>query len=310
MSLLSETLKRGRLDELGVLVDVAEAGSLTATAARLGVPKSTVGRAIRRIEEDLGVALVRRMARGPVLTEPGRLLADLAAPHVAALRDATAAVGRTSSEAYGVLRVTAPADVGSVVLAPLMPGFLARHPRIRPELVHTLRVVDLIREGIDVAVRLTMRARLPASTLIARRLGFGDIAFYASMSYAARRGLPRHPGDLPNHDHVLLFPGESVVYDLKGPKGPVTVRVPGRVSGDDFLFVRGAVVAGVGIGALPWFIANQELAAGAITPVLPEYRLARGSAWVVHAPAKPVPPKVRAFVSYLLEHGTRVFTQP
>jgi len=310
MSLLSEKLQRGRLDELAVLVDVAEAGSLTAAAARLGVPKSTVGRAIRRIEEDLGVSLVRRMARGPVLTEPGRLLADLAAPHVAALRDATVAVGRTSSEAYGVLRVTAPADVGAVVLGPLMPGFLARHPRVRPEIVHTLRVTDLVREGIDVAVRMSLRHRLPSSTLIARKLGVVDMAFYASPSYAARRALPRHVGELPDHDHVLLFPGERVVYQLEGPKGAVTVRVPGRVNGDDFLFVRGAVVAGVGIGVLPWFIANQELATGSITRVLPEYRLVGGSAWVVHAPAKPVPQKVRAFCSYLLEHGTRIFTEP
>jgi len=87
------------------------------------------------------------------------------------------------------------------------------------------------------------------------------------------------------------------VYQLERPKGAVTVRVPGRVNGDDFLFVRGAVVAGVGIGVLPWFIANQELAAGSITRVLPEYRLVGGSAWVVHAPAKPVPPKLRAFCS-------------
>jgi DNA-binding transcriptional LysR family regulator len=310
MSLLPKKLRHGRLDELAVLVDVAEAGSLTATAARLGVPKSTVGRAIRRIEEDVGVSLVRRMARGAVLTEPGQMLAELAAPHVAALRDATAALGRTSSEAYGVLRVTAPADVGAVVLGPLMPGFLARYPRVRPEIVHTLRVVDLVREGVDVAIRLSLNNRLPSSTLIAKRLGAGDVGFYASMSYAARRELPKHAQDLPDHDHVLLFPGDRSTYHLKGPKGAVTVRVPGRVSGDDFLFVRGAIVAGIGIGALPWFIARQELAQGTITPVLPEYRLVGGSAWVVYAPAKPVPPKVMAFCSYLLEHGPRIFTQP
>src|SRR4051812_8698138 len=189
MSLLPEKLQRGRLDELAVLVDVAAAGSLTATAARLGVPKSTVGRAIRRIEEDVGIALVRRMARGPVLTEPGRALAEIAAPHVAALRDATAAIGHRSSEAYGVLRISAPGDVGASVLGPLMPGFLARSPHVRPEIVHTTRVADLVREGIDVAFRLTMRPRLPSSTLTARRLGTADLAFYASPAYAARRGL-------------------------------------------------------------------------------------------------------------------------
>ena len=109
---------------------------------------------------------------------------------------------------------------------------------------------------------------------------------------------------------MLLFPGDYNTYPLKGPKGIVKLRVPGRVSGDDLLFVRGAVVAGVGIGALPWFIASQELAAGTITRVLPEYRSAAGAAYVVYPPAKPLAPKVAAFCSYLLEHGPRIFTQP
>jgi DNA-binding transcriptional LysR family regulator len=99
-------------------------------------------------------------------------------------------------------------------------------------------------------------------------------------------------------------------YNLKGPKGVVKVRVPARVSGDDFFCVRGAVVAGVGIGALPWFIASQELAAGTITPVLPDYLAATGTAYVVYPPAKPILPKVAAFCSYLLEHGPRIFTRP
>jgi DNA-binding transcriptional LysR family regulator len=189
-----------------------------------------------------------------------------------------------------------------------MAGFLARYPRVRPEIVHTLRVVDLVREGFDVAIRLTLSHRLPSSTLIAKRLGVLDIGFYASTSYATRRELPKQPRDLLDHDNVLLFPGDSSTYHLKGPKGALKLRVPGRVSGDDLLFVRGAVVAGV--GALPWFIASHELAAGTITRVLPEYLVAGGSAYVVYPPAKPLPPKVAAFSSYLVEHGPRVFTQP
>src|SRR3954467_14134481 len=95
-------IRTDRLAELSMLVEVAEAGSLSRAAKKLRVPKSTVGRAIRRIEEDLGVSLVRRMTSGPALTEPGRLLAEMAAPHIAALRDAPAALGRSGSEAYGV----------------------------------------------------------------------------------------------------------------------------------------------------------------------------------------------------------------
>src|SRR4051812_34778630 len=114
-----EVLRRTRFDELGVLVTIAEAGSLSAAARRLGVPKSTVGRAVARLEEELGVSLVRRMGRGAALTDPGRLLVNLAAPHIAALRDATAALGQDASEAYGLLRVTAPSDIGTHLVAPL-----------------------------------------------------------------------------------------------------------------------------------------------------------------------------------------------
>src|SRR5690349_13194561 len=144
-----EQLRRTRFDELGVLVSVAEGGSLSAAAKLLGVPKSTVGRAIARIEEDLGVSLVRRMARDAALTEPGRLLASLSAPHVAALRDATAALGREASEVFGLLRLTAPSDISAHLVAPLLPTFLTRHSRLRIEVENTLRVVDLVREGVD-----------------------------------------------------------------------------------------------------------------------------------------------------------------
>src|SRR4051812_21370629 len=125
MRRIPEQLQRTRFDELAVLVAVAEAGSLTGAARNLAVPQSTVGRAIRRLEVDLGVPLARRMARGQPLTEPRRVLAELAAPHVAGLRDVTAALGREATEAYGLLRVTAPPDIGAMVLGPLLSGFLA-----------------------------------------------------------------------------------------------------------------------------------------------------------------------------------------
>lgn len=305
MSTFRERFPRARLDELGVLVEVAEAGSLSAAAKKLAMPKSTVGRAIRRIEEELGVSLVRRMTTGAALTEPGRLLADMAAPHIAALRDASAALGRNASEAYGLLRITTVADIGSLVLAPLLPGFLARHPRVRPELVLTLRSVDLQREGFDVGIRVALKA-LPSSALIAKKLGPLNIGLYAGTQYAARRQLPREPRDLLEHDNVVFFPGDANTYDMKGPKGTAKVKVPGRVSGDDFFFVRESVVAGIGIGAMPWFMASHELAAGRVVRVLPDYQAVLGSMYLVYPPAKPLPPKVAAFTAYLREHAPRL----
>jgi len=300
----------GRLDELGVLVDVAEAGSLTAAAKRLSVPKSTVGRSIRRIEEDLGVSLVRRMARGPALTEPGRVLADLAAPHIAALRDVTSALGRSSSEAYGLLRVTMPADIAGYVVAPLLAGFLARHPCVRLEIAHGLRVVDLVREGFDLAIRASWPKPMPSSSLIAKRLGTLSMGLYAGATYAAQRELPKNLDELLDHGVVLFYPGEHNTFPYIGPKGRVELKIPGRVSGDDFFFTRGAIVAGVGIGMLPWFMASPELAAGRIVRVLPDHAPVAAQIYVVYPPAKPVPPKVTAFCSYMAEHAPRLITEP
>jgi DNA-binding transcriptional LysR family regulator len=301
---LTEQLQRTRFDELAVLVMVAESGSLSAAAQRLGVPKSTVGRAIARIEEDLGVVLVRRMARGQALTEPGRVLAALAAPHVAALRDVTAALGRESSDVYGSLRITAPADVGTLLIAPLLPSFFSRYPRVRIQIEHTLRVVDLAREGVDLAVRLTL-GRLPSSTLIAKKLTRMNLALYAGTAYAAGRDLPKNTSDLHKHDHVVFYPGGNSLA-LEGPKGIVKVPVQGRVASNDFFFLREAIAAGVGIGPLPWFLAKPELAAGRITRVLPDYRAAGGTAYLVYPPTKPFPAKLSKFCAHLLEHVPRL----
>lgn len=305
-SLREQSQKRARLDELALLVEVAETGSLSAAAKKLRLPKSTVGRAVRRLEDDLGTSLVRRMAKGPALTESGRLLADMAAPHIAALRDVPAALGRTTSEAYGVLRITTLPDLASLILAPLLPGFLARHPRVRPEMVFTRRPVDLAREGFDFAIRASVSAQLPSSSLVAKKLGPNNIGLFASTQYATRRELPKRPEDLAAHDHIVFFPGDTYEYPLRGPKGSVKVKVPARINGDDFFFTREAVAAGLGIGAMPCFMATEELAAGRFVRVLPEYQYALGAMYIVYPSAKPVPAKITAFADYLREHAPRL----
>jgi DNA-binding transcriptional LysR family regulator len=309
MRKIAEQLQRTRFDELAVLVAVAEVGSLTGAAKQLGVPKSTVGRAIRRLEEDLGVALARRMARGQALTEPGRLLAQLSAPHVAALRDVTAALGRDAAEAYGLLRVTAPPDIGALVLGPLLAGFLARHPRVQIEVEHTLRLVDLVREGVDLAIRIAIGPRLPPSTLVARKLTKMNIALYASAAYAAGRELPEHPDELAAHDRVF-HTAVRTPFALEGPRGVVKVSLQGRIGGNDFVFVRELIASGAGIGPLPWFLASPEVASGRLVRVLPQYRAAGLTAHLVYPPAQPVPPKVIAFCAYLHEHAPRLMVPP
>jgi DNA-binding transcriptional LysR family regulator len=302
---------RVRFDEIALFVEVAAAGSLAAAAKRLGLPKSTVGRAITRIEQDLGVALVRRMARGQGLTEPGRRLAGVASGHIAALRDLASALTSEASEPYGTLRVTTTADVGTLVLGPLVVEFTARYPRIRVELDLTTRPVDLVREGFDLALRLTRRG-LPSSALVAKKLARVELGLYAGTSYVMRRGLAKLPADLTQHSIVgfrELDGGDVLTLEsVTGDKSTVRVAVNGSVSANDIFFVREAVNAGAGIGALPWFVARSDLAAGRVVRVLPEYRLGLTTAYLLHAAAQPLPLKLQVFRAFLLEHAPRMLT--
>jgi DNA-binding transcriptional LysR family regulator len=204
------------------------------------------------------------------------------------------------------LRIATLSDVGALVLAPLLPGFLARHPRVRPEVTLGLPSVDLAREGFDVGVRVGMATSLPSSSLIARKLGPIHTGFYASPSYAARRELPKRLRDLHEHDTVGFFPGDANVFSIKTPKGTAKLSLRPNVSGNDFFFVREAIVSGLGISMLPWFVARHELAAGRLVRVLPDHQMALGTLYVVHPPAKQLAPKVRAFTSHLLEHVPRL----
>jgi DNA-binding transcriptional LysR family regulator len=193
------------------------------------------------------------------------------------------------------------------VIAPLLPGFFARYPRVRLEIETAPRVVDLVTEGFDLGIRVALR-RLPSSTLIAKKLAPMNLALYAGTAYAARREVPKHPQDLVRQEFVLY--GGWTMVALQGPKGVAKVAVQGRASANDLFFMREAIAAGLGIGPLPWFLANPELAAGRITRVLPEYRLAGGTSYLVYPPAKPLSPKLVAFCSYLLEHAPRLIVQP
>jgi DNA-binding transcriptional LysR family regulator len=263
------------------------------------------------VEDDFGVALVRRMARGPSLTEQGRAIANVAAPHVAALRDVSSNLTSDRAEIYGRLRITAPSDLGVFILGPLVPQFLAQHPRVRIDVDLSLRVVDLVTEGFDFAIRVAPGGSLPSSTLMAKRLARLDLGLYASPTYAAQHGLPKRHEELAHHDN-MLFPGVAArgALSLLGPKGAVKVTIDGRIVANDFFFVREAVLAGAAIGPLPWYLASPELAARRLVRVLPEYRLNGGACYLVHPPAKPMPQKVAAFRSFLLERAPRVLIAP
>jgi DNA-binding transcriptional LysR family regulator len=288
------------LDDIATFVHVVRAGSFTAAARQRGVPKSTLSRALTRLEAEVGMTLLRRSSRRVGLTEAGRTFYERAAPHVAGLRDAIESVGDGDADPQGTLRITAPIDTAESFLGDMLVRFTARFPRINVEVDLSTHKLNLVEEGIDVALRAS--PRLDDASLVAKRLGDADLRLFAAPTYLARHGAPALPEALVEHECVLFRPikGQNE-WPLRGPSGERRVTVTGRVGGNDFAFIRGVLRAGAGIGLLPSFQAARELSQGTLAPVLPEWSWPVGSVYIVYLAARPTPRKVVAFRDFMME---------
>jgi DNA-binding transcriptional LysR family regulator len=289
-----------KLDEIAVFVHVVEAGSFAEAARQRGVPKSTLSRAVVRLEDAMRARLIRRTARKVSLTEAGRVLFDRAAPHVAGLRDATAVMGDCGDEPRGTLRITAPVDAGDAFLAEMMVRFAARYPLLRVEVDLSARMVNLVEEGFDAAIRAAPRIEDP--NVVARKVLRTEGLLFASPAYLARRGAPEAPGDLPDHDCVLFRPVDGKVeWRLHGPGGDQPVTVTGRLAGNDLTFIHAAVRAGGGVGVLPNFVAARDVAEGRLVRVLAGWTQPQGTVFIVYPAARHVPKKVLVFRDFVVE---------
>ncbi len=283
------------LNDLVVFTHVVDAGSFTAAARGLGLPKSAVSRRIARLEEQLGVRLLHRTTRKLNLTDAGRTLYDRGARIVSDVKDVERAVAEMQERPRGLLRVTAPVEFPSA--AQLVTGFLNLFPEVQIDLDLTNRYVDLVEEGIDVAVRA---GQLADSSLVAKKLGDGRRILVASPAYLATRGTPADIGALSDHDCILFGPWSAkATWSLIGPRGPLKVPVRGRISVNHLDAVRRVALAGLGIAVLPVDWIANDLTAERLSHVLPDVNPPPGSIWAVYPSRKHVPPTVRAFVDYL-----------
>jgi DNA-binding transcriptional LysR family regulator len=257
---------------------VVEDGGFTAAARTLRVPKSSVSRSVALLEEELGVRLLQRSTRA-----------------LAGLEDAEAAVSDLQSSLRGTVRITAPADAGVWILAPIVARFVAAHPDVHVDLLLTGRLVDLVTEGVDFALRA---AKLTDSSLVARRLTPRDAGLFAAPSYLARRPAPARVSELATHDCVLFrgVHGRSR-WLLTGPEGDESVDVRGPISADDFAFVHQVTVQGAGIALLPEFLGEVYGAhtRGELVRVLPGYVGLRGVWHLVYPSGRYLPRRAVAF---------------
>ncbi|HET9554657.1 MAG TPA: LysR substrate-binding domain-containing protein [Anaeromyxobacteraceae bacterium] len=278
---------------------VARAGRFSAAARELGMPKSSVSRGVARLEAALGVQLVFRTTRQVSLTAAGTALYDRLTPLLASVRSALVAMPEREEQPSGELRVTAPVDLGVLFLAEVVTRFTTRYPAVTVDLHLTGRVVDLVGEGFDVALRVA--SSLEDSTLVVRKAAAITVQVFASPLYLARRGTPRTEADLAEHDWVVFRSGPQKLR-VAGPRGAPGLGGRGRIVADDLLFVRDAVRAGAGLGLLPAFVAEPDVAAGTLVRVVPRYERTAGTLHIVTPAARHVARKVTAFRDLVLEH--------
>ena len=291
------------LDDIDTFARVAEAKSFSRAARALGLPTSTVSRSITRLEASLGVQLLTRTTRALALTSDGQALLARATPALASLRDAVRAVTEPADRPHGVLRLTAPYDLGVEWVSEIVALYVARYPEVQVEVHLTGRTVDLVAEGYDLALRA---GRLRDSTLVAKRVRNLEGAFYAAPAYLARVTAPRSLEELADHEFVLFrAPDHRVTLRVVGPKGDgETLEVKGRVSGDDFAFVRAATRAGSGVAALPRFMGDPDVRDGRLVQVLPGWNpIAGGNLHLVYPATHHLSAKVVAFRDLVLEQA-------
>jgi DNA-binding transcriptional LysR family regulator len=282
------------LNLLSMFIAVAQGSSFSAAAAKLGLRRSSVSRGVAALERSLGVQLFSRTTRSVALTTAGAALYAKVAPQLTALQEALGTLPEREEQPSGGLRVTAPNDIGAFVLPSIFSGFSMRYPAVHVDLRLTNRMVDLVTEGFDAALRVST-GRLADSTLIARRLSEIERQVFAAPAYLARaRGL-RTTADAAAHQWVLF-------RDTKLPPPLPTPKAKPALVGDDILFVREAVSAGMGLGVLPTFMVSEHVAAGKLVRVLPRLSFRLGAIYLVYPQAHYVPRKVTALRDYLVEH--------
>ncbi len=285
------------LNDILVFTRVAETKSFTAAAEQLGLPKSTVSRKLAQLEERLGVRLVQRTTRKLALTDIGQAYYERAARIVADVAAAEQIVTDMQSTPRGRLRVTAPVDLATRYLGVIVAEFLATQPDISVEIDATDRLVDLIDEGYDLAVRV---GPLPESTLIARRLTALDSRLVSSPAYLQRKGTPTTPDELDTHDRVLFTPSPRT-QSWTFSKGDATFDFgrPARFSSNNVATVLDVALAGTGIAILPDFMASQALAAGALVAVLPDWTARVNDIYAVYPARQNMPPRLALFLDHL-----------
>jgi len=286
------------LNDLRVFVRVVDRGRFAVAARELGVPTSTVSRTISRLEASTGTRLLQRTPRSVQVTREGRAIYSSVYEAVGTLERAARALEPATRRPKGVLRVTAPPEIGGTFLADVAVAFSERYPLVQVDVTLTNRAVSLVDEGFDVAVRAA--ARLADSSLVAKKLGDLEHALYASPRYLESHGTPSSPEELREHRCIVFRATDlTKTWRLEGKEGAVEVLVRARLGGDDFGYLRAAVLAGGGVALMPRLVCTKDEVAGRLVRVLPGFAAKGARLYLLYPSAAHLPARVTAFRDFV-----------
>lgn len=289
-----------KFQEMASFVAVVEAGSFVGAADATGLSKAAVSRHVAELEQRLGARLLHRTTRRLSLTDDGQLFFARAKEMLAAIDEAESEISSRSGEPSGLLRINAPLTFGVMHLAPLWGRFAQLYPKVSLDIELSDRVVDLVEEGYDLAVRIT---NLPSSQLVSRQLASTRMVACASPSYLALHGTPQHPRDLTQHEVISYsyWAARNEWTFVAPDDNPVVVRTRARIHANNGDTCRAAALDHQGIILQPDFLVADDLRRGDLVELFPGYRAMTLGIHAVYPSRKHLPIKTRRLVDFLVE---------
>lgn len=287
-----------RLQAIRLFIRVVDLGSFSKAAADMAMGQPSATKLVAQLEKQLGSRLLHRSTHGVTPTEIGSVYYEkckLIAHHV---EEAETVASLLQSKVQGGLRITTSVAFGRRVLAPLVMRFMQRNPRLQIELNFEDRYVNLVEQGIDVAIRL---GRLADSTLGMRYLGINPWVAVASTDYLSRRGAPQIPGDLAEHDALIYstVQGDARWHFTAGDGQMLSVPLKGPLRSNSLSTLLAAACGGMGVAVLPWYVAHESVQSGAVVPLLTDWTVPPQEIHAVYPSPRLVPAKVSGFVAWL-----------
>ena len=291
-------------NEVAIFISVVQEGSFSQAAKKLGMPNSTVSAKVSNLEKRLGVTLIQRTTRKLNITPAGQAYFKRCIQGLEEIKAAESEIAAVQGEPQGLLRITAPNELGSSILPGIVSQYIKKYPKARIEVLLTDRRVDLLSENVDLAIRA---GELKDSSLIAKRIGTLYFAPFASPKYLKTKGTPTHPRELRNHSCLQFTPVGVDEWKMTSAKGSLNVPIPGRILINDMFALKKMALMDDGIVFLPTYYCYQEVKSNKLIRILPEWRSHLTPIHFVYPAQRFVTPKLSAFITLATDIIKRSF---